>query len=532
MVPILSLRQALRGGANLLEGGPTVVPLDAESEWIFEGPVDIIDSVEHALAGFSARLGTNVLRVRFGNAVGAFRLPGLPTLEVTSRKWGEEQFDRLLADIVRIASALPFAEGAPSPLPYDRSLAAREDVLYHAFVYLRYVLSKRAPVEDRLGPAMAAILQEPHRRFEKTSRMVPIEMATGADSAVMPEAIASGLFPAPRWMAHKPLARGLRGHLPVKVMERNVTHDFDTPENRFVKGFLDMALAVVRAVEAAVEERKESRKSLGRLSADCVDMRRKIETLLATSFWQSIGRMTFVPAASTVLHRKRGYRDVFRHFSRLRLASKRLPLSQHTVRDLLEARDIAKLYELWTFFATVDVMKELLGEPARADVHDVSAFQIDVRRGFSVTWPQGETLVYNACFDKHAARPSYSVRLFPDITLELPDGRVHVFDAKFKLKWRESNETDDTEALPKTSWSEDDLYKMHAYRDAIVRADSAWILYPGQEFRYYARHGLSRSTTEPLGAPIVGVGAIPFAPGAEERNPLREVLSNILGRGL
>jgi len=377
---------------------------------------------------------------------------------------------------------MPFAEGSPSPLPYDRSLAVREDVLYHVFVYLRYILSMRAPTEDRLAPAMAAILQEPHRQFERTSRVVRLEMATGTDMGAASGLIASGVFPAPHGIAHVPLARAMRGHLPNQIAEQDVELDFDTPENRFIKGFLDMALAVVRAVERALEERREARRSTWRLAADCQDMRRKIESWLGKPLWRVVGRMTFVPAASTVLQRKRGYRDVFRHFSRLRLASKRLPLSQHTVRDLLEARDIAKLYEIWTFFAATEVMTELLGAPARADVHEVSAFQVDVRRGFSVTWPNGEKLVYNACFDQNMTRRSYSVRLYPDITFELPNGQVHIFDAKFKLKWLDNDEGDDSAAQRNSMWKEEDLYKMHAYRDAIVKAESAWVLYPGHEF--------------------------------------------------
>jgi len=528
MASNLSLRRAYWGDANLLEGSPIVVQLDAEPEWIFEGTAEVIDSIERALAGFSARLGTNILRIHFGNAVGVFPLPGITTLEVTSGKWGEQQFDRLLAEIVRIASGLPFAEGAPSPLPYDRSLAVRDDVRYHAFVYLRYILSMRAPIEDRLAPALAVILQEPHRQFEKTSRIVPLEMATGTDMGTASTLIARGVFPAPHGIAHVPLARAMRGYLPSKIIEQDVAFDFDAPENRFVKGFLDMGLAVVRAVERALDERGEPRRSTGRLAADCQDMRRKIESWLGKPFWQSIGRMTFVPAASTVLQRKRGYRDVFRHFSRLRLASKRLPLSQHAGRELLEARDIAKLYELWTFFAATELMTELLGAPARADVHEVSAFQVNVHRGFSVTWPSGETLVYNACFDQKLRRRSYSVRLYPDITLELSNGRVHVFDAKFKLKWLDHGPQDEPRLQRNTIWKDEDLYKMHAYRDAIIKAESAWILYTGQEFAYYARNGLSIETVDELTDSIEGVGAIPFVPGVEQRNYLREVLRRIL----
>ena len=62
--------------------------------------------------------------------------------------------------------------------------------------------------------------------------------------------------------------------------------------------------------------------------------------------------MIHFPASSTILHRRRGYREIFRHFSKLHLAS-HIPLNDQQVRDLIEAKDIALLYEIWSFFAIV-----------------------------------------------------------------------------------------------------------------------------------------------------------------------------------
>lgn len=70
---------------------------------------------------------------------------------------------------------------------------------------------------------------------------------------------------------------------------------------------------------------------------------------------------------------------------------------------------------------------------------------------------------------------------------------------------------------------------MHAYRDAIVNAESAWILYPGQEFHYFARNSLSTPDIDPLAAPLVGVGAIPLNPLDHNKTYLRAVLGRILG---
>jgi predicted component of viral defense system (DUF524 family) len=63
-------------------------------------------------------------------------------------------------------------------------------------------------------------------------------------------------------------------------------------------------------------------------------------------FWGGIGVMGHVPVGSTVLQRRRGYREVFGHFARLRLAA-RVPRDHRVVHRLLETKDIAELYELW-----------------------------------------------------------------------------------------------------------------------------------------------------------------------------------------
>ena len=69
------------------------------------------------------------------------------------------------------------------------------------------------------------------------------------------------------------------------------------------------------------------------------------------------------------------------------------------------------------------------------------------------------------------------------------------------------------------SFKRADIYKMHAYRDAIPDARSVWILYPGGEFRFFGVPGGegqagSRVGSSPEGLPegLKGVGAIPVGP--------------------
>ena len=96
-----------------------------------------------------------------------------------------------------------------------------------------------------------------------------------------------------------------------------------------------------------------------------------------------------------------------------------------------------------------------------------------------------------------------------------------------------------------------DIYKMHAYRDAIPDARSVWILYPRGESRFFGIAGNSvqageQAVSAPEGLPetLQGVGAIPLAPVIEDKasgggrrgaatndEPLRETLRRILVGG-
>ena len=112
-------------------------------------------------------------------------------------------------------------------------------------------------------------------------------------------------------------------------------------------------------------------------------------------------------------------------------------------------------------------------------------------------------LVYNQRFSRSRTgqRHSYSVPLIPDIALSIPDGPnagLHLFDAKFRVHaltdvglGADDKDADDEKTTERAgSFKRADIYKMHAYRDAIPDARSVWILYPGGEFRSLGCRGV------------------------------------------
>ena len=278
------------------------------------------------------------------------------------------------------------------------------------------------------------------------------------------------------------------------------------------------------------------------------------------SMWEEVGRMVRIPFSSTVLQRRRGYRRVLQHFSRIRLAPT-IPLDNEAMRDLLELKNIALLYELWTFFRIVHELAVLEGPPVRSGRSTSGPFQTDFAAGGTIEWASGVRLVYNQHFSRSRprGRHSYSVPLRPDIALLVPDGRkshLHLFDAKFRVHgladvgFAGSGEDGDDEKAGERAgtFKRGDIYKMHAYRDAIPDARSVWILYPGGEFRFFGVPGSggqsghqAGSSPEGLTETVEGVGAIPVAPGVRDKTSggqreaatsdglLREALRRMLG---
>ncbi len=336
--------------------------VDAEVDWLVTGCTSALSDIEGALpARITERYGDGCLRLRFGNAVGTFDVPHLGKIETRSGKWTEEHFEQMLAELSDIAASLPFAGYESAALPYDRSIASRDDVLYHAFVYLRHILFERAPRHERLLPALEAIVREPHRQLIRRGRVVVLWNARRVGVATL-RRIAEGSGEFVRIPGAPELARQLGGQVPANVLEQFVEYTLDTPENQFVRAFLVQAAGIVETMaHGAGNDRLGAA-----VRRDAKWMMAALAPYRRASIWNEVGATVHVPTASTVLGRRRGYCEVFRHSHKLRLATN-LPLDRERITDLLEVKDIADLYELWCFFVVVDELRGLLGEAPIAE---------------------------------------------------------------------------------------------------------------------------------------------------------------------
>jgi len=253
--------------------------------------------------------------------------------------------------------------------------------------------------------------------------------------------------------------------------------------------------------------------------------------------------MVHLPASSPVLQRRRGYKEVYGHFAKLRLAT-RIPLKTDLMHTLLDAKDIATLYELWCFFTLVSAVQHCLGEPVRAGGVRYDDTEVGIAWDMEVAWSDGTHLLYNPRFSRSRPhkRRSYSVPLRPDIALQVPAGAnegLHFFDAKFRVDSLNTVmplDTNDEEGSGATeerrgTFKRGDLYKMHTYRDAIPHACSVWILYPGTQFRFFGSDTspIIFSATD-LQTPVNGVGASPLLPDEHRHADVQQVVCRLLNK--
>ena len=120
------------------------------------------------------------------------------------------------------------------------------------------------------------------------------------------------------------------------------------------------------------------------------------------------------------------------------------------------------------------------------------------------------TLHYNRTYRGYSGIP-----LRPDCTWELPNGDLIALDAKFRMtNLFDRNDADDAPELSKAKVKNDDLQKMHTYRDAIPNVRAAIALYPGTTGHFRTATGTSRFVTleDVVNGNIDGIGAIPMKP--------------------
>ncbi len=409
----------------------------------------------------------------------------------------------MLDSVMASLASAPTAAATPVGVVYDRSRWTGRDVDYQAYMTIRDAILRRRP-HDLTG-AVERILARPHERLGSNERTVPLALADRIDGRAVvgilsrPEVLTA--VPDHHRLAHQPFAVAMGGMLPERVGIRRPVHTTDTVENRFVRTVLEICLTTVRAVARAASV--AATVASPALISEAAVLTSRLERWMHAPPLTELPAVEVVPATSTVLRGKAGYRDVLAFHSDL--VGRTRPIPPRDLERLVGIRDSATIYEYWCYFEFTSAVADVLGEVPAIELSPTEWFGPTVQRQSQAVFPSGMRVLYNQTFSQSAtSHHSYSVVFRPDITLELPSGERHLFDAKFAFEpgTQGTDDRDDDEELAASPSRarRAHLHKMHAYRDA-TGARSVWVLYPGTA---------SEQFEAPGGAGMGGIGAIPF----------------------
>lgn len=486
----------------------------------------------------------NLFEISFANSVGMTRIGPL-RVQVIGRKITEELYHSMLDYISERFANLVFSFDAPLGQSYNKRTPG-QDIAYIEYLFLKRYLLDGSPNLDGIS---ALILANPHMKLCSEYYISSIQDISSFDSRVLLRTMAMAdrfaVLPPGHPLSRTGLGSTLRLKTgrelyPSQAFEERRYHTVDTNENRFVKYFLERIQHRMGSLADAL-----SGVVGGFLNPDIekgVDaIGKKINMFLSDPFWQDVGLMSFMPENSQVLQRREGYRQLFSLYSILQLCTQ-CDFMSSDFKNILETKDTPTLFEYWAFFVVKDILDATRKKVVSCrNIVSENHKEQRVVEGTVIEYEGGISLRFNrSCSGTVGYQPddrfsirdngkeSYSHGLRPDIVIS-KGGKLLVLDAKYKGKGRNGSFYGEDDQGGISSWKEDDIDKMHTYREAIQNVVGAFILYPGERPVMYPAHKAQRL--------LEGVGALPLKPttGAvpvqKHRDDISRVINDFVNEG-
>ena len=408
--------------------------------------------------------------------------------------------------------------------------------LYQRFAFLKSLLK-----DEGFTAAVRLILNRPYVAWREIEESRQVSRGLRIGSYIGRQLSRPG----PRARNAKPIPH-LDIDWPHRLQVRRTEETLDNPPNRFVKFALQRWRTDVTAVLRNLETEQKSA-PVARGIAEVTQVLAELNEFLAAPLFADVQGLEHLPTSNPVLLRKEGYREILRAYVQLEMAAK---LGWTGGEEVYGAgqRNVATLYEFWTFLQLAQILANLCDQPldlSRLIQRRDDGLNLLLMRGQEkllegILTRAGRKLNVHLWFNKTFPRSawpggSWSRGMRPDCSVLIRAAGAAVddfravwihFDAKYRAKdivellGRDADPSGiiETEAAPQR----EDLLKMHAYRDSIRRSAGAYVLYPGSEeeqCREY--HEL-----------LPGLGAFALRPSADGtpfgRNGLSRFLDDVL----
>jgi len=434
--------------------------------------------------------------------------------EVRSKKMDYiDHYPAMIADISEAISGLIYREKSPLFRLIDFKDRVKRS-FYEDFMFLEYIFRP-----ENLITAYGHVKRDPHHVLKKYMEVIP----AAAASHVGPSDVINMITTPGNLTKYKTTPNdwpsGFKGYVPEKITSHASEDTYDNPENRFIKYFLNQLHDLIEEMLNYVKAENIEGYPVEQLKL----YKNLIFEFIMDRWLDDIGDLDYFPSNSQILQKKEGYRDILNYFIIFELSFS--PKFQ-ALDDLIKGyqKKLSELYEYWCYLQLFNILKKL--ENSKPNYNQLFNFK---KKEWQVNIKYGEKssqnflleikdtkysvdLIYNRTFDLDT-KPNrcYSLPLRPDYTLRIHADKgiylVHL-DAKYKCDIN-------------TSFINEDIYKMHTYKDAIENTIGAYVLYPGREMKIF---------TEEPNKELPSVGAIPLTPGIlnhDEEN-LSHFIENIV----
>ena len=496
------------------------------------------DNQNYKIAGtlnFRSYVGKSFLDVRKDN-LNSIKIP----IEVRSKKIDYfQQYSAMIADLSQHALSLIFEVNSPLYQEFEIDPSDKK-TYYEDFMFLEYLFR-----EDNLPSIFEYLSKNLHSQLRNHVETVPVSFASNVNQNTLKN-IVSKPNKLSKSNANLLIVDKLNGHIPSELEQVKHEDVIDIPENRFFKYFLEL-------IENLVEKLLKSSKE-GYIKDKLLSFRDEISYYLSNKFFNHISPMDYIPFNSQILQKKEGYREIFQYFLMLEFSFR---LSWDEVNNQFKGfeKKLSELYEYWCYFKILKVLNDLSMKKINfEDVFKINKdnWSISIKKGvqsakrFKLFIQDHEIdvkLFYNLRFSDNSQYRSYSLAFKPDYTLLISIGEhkyyIH-FDAKYRSELeiidfynkidvsdkdldKEIEERDSLEEKDR-EFKDGDIYKMHTYKDSILKTEGSYVLYPGNKTKRFYESDLI----------IPSVGAFSLTPGnddVEENNLeifIKEVLKTLL----
>ncbi len=470
-------------------------------------PLKLFPKTDAGFLNFGSYVGKTFIDI-YSSSKLLFRYP----IEVRSRKldYGRD-YATMIGDLSRFSSGLIYE--LDSPVYQSLEIGDANKTPYEDFMLLEYLFE-----DENLPSTVEYLSRNLYTLLEETREEVPSSLASNVDPSGLVEVFSNSdnLEPLDGFDDDSIWSR-TNGYVPVKINETKYVDHIDTPENRFYKNFLFFIDDLIDDLIKRIDE------------GYCLDKlyvyKQTLSYYLSARYFLDISPMDYPPLNSQVLQKREGYRNILEYYLLFEFGFK---LNWNEVVEDFRGyeKKVYRLYEYWCYFELLDIIGELTDtEIAFDDLFDEKDFNISLKEGLIKSFEMSLDLIssdyshstdeldikvdlmYNKTFNQGSEFDSYSVDLRPDYTLSIhindKDYLVH-FDAKYKLN------------IEDESYKNQDIVKMHSYKDAIRDTIAAYVLYPGSKRDiFYEKKGYLES-----------VGAFPLSP-SEDRENKKELLDYI-----